>query len=334
VVEEEGMRGGSEGDIRSLYYWSRSALVMLIASGALWIVLGLWRLWDGFTWLERDADLGLTTATSDVVSGVVLLVVAAATFMLTRLVYLDIHQVFAQRRFQVPREKLLVYGILSIPFGFVVSGVLLLLVNWKLSFPQFLPSHAEAYPEAMPGFVQVPRAMLTAETPVEAYEGPAIPMDAPVELAPLGFDDIPVSEEEAQPAPAFFGEVPEPAGPYEPLPEVVPEPAPAPPPAPEPTPSAEPAPTPAPVPAVTEAFVEEVPEEEIPEVMAEVTPAAEPPTPSGFEEAPPVATVEAVVEEVPEEEGDFELIEEAPEAVEPRTIEEAHEELLGKLLGK
>ncbi len=331
MVEEDGMRGGSEGDIRSLYYWSWSARLMLIVSGVLWIALGLWRLRDGLTWLERDTDIGLTTSTSNIITGVVLLVVAAATFLLTRLVHLDIHQVFAQRRFKVPREKLLVYGILAIPFGFVVSGVMLLLVNWKLSFPQFLPSHPEAYPEAMPGFVQVPRAVLTAETPAEAYEQQVIPEGAPVELVPLGFDDIPVTEEEAQPALEFFGEAPVPAGPYEPLPQVVPEPSPA------------PAPPPSPVPAITEAYVEEISEEEIPEVMAEVaSPPAEPvqaayeELEAHVEEVPPQGAPLVVVEEVPEgEEGEFELLEGVPpEEAEPRTIEEAHEELLGKLLGK
>jgi hypothetical protein len=249
--------------------------------------------------------------------------------------------VFAQRRFQVPREKLLVYGILAIPFGLVVSGVLLLLVNWKLSFPQFLPSHAEAYPDAMPGFVQVPRAMLTAQGPVDAYEAPALPADAPVELAPLGFDTVPVSEEEAQPAPEFFGDAPVPAGPFEPLPAEVPEPAPGPAPAiaeayVEEVPG---------VPAV-EAVVEEVPDEDIPEVMAQVAPAEvspAQPAPAAYEEVeayveevPGEAAVEAVVEEVPEEgEEGFELVEVEPGEEEgPRTIEEAHEELLGKLLGK
>lgn len=330
MVEEEGMRGGSEGDIRSLYYWSKSALWMLVVSGTIWIFLGLWRLLDGFTWLERDTDLSLLTSTSNIVTGVALMVIAAATFLLTRLLYLDVHQVFLQRRFQVPREKLLVYGILAIPFGFVVSGVMLLLVNWKLSFPDFLPSHAEAYPEAMPGFVQVPRAMLMTEAPVETHEEHLIPSEAPLELAPLGFDDVPVSEEEARPAPEFFGEAPEPAGPYEPLPPMVPEPA------------AAPAPSPIPTPAITEAYVEELPEEEIPEVLAEIAAAPQTPSPAGYEEVEPIleevpvdAPVEAYVEDVPgEEEGEFELVEEVPAEVEPRTIEKAHEELLGKLLGK
>jgi hypothetical protein len=335
VVEEEGMHGGSEGDIRSLRYWSWMSLVTLAVSAVIWVALGVLSLSNGLFWMERDASVGITTSTSNIVTGIGYLVVAVATGLLWRLVYLDIYQVFAQRRFQVPREKLLVYGILALPFGFVISGVLLLLVNWKLSFPQFLPSHAEAYPDAMPGFVQVPRAMLTAEVPVEAYEPSDIPSDAPVELAPLGFDAVPVSDEEAQPAPEFFGETPVPAGPYEPLPAEVPEPAPG----------------PGPEAAITEAYVEEVPvdeipEDEIPEVMAEVAP-VEPayaePVPAAYEEVeafaeevPQEAVVEAYVEEVPEAEGgEFELVEVEPGDEEgPRTIEEAHEELLGKLLGK
>ena len=312
MEEADGMRGGSEGDIRSLFYWSRTAYIMLIVSTGLWAVLGGWRLWVGLTWIERDQLLGSTQATSDIVTGIALFVVAAATIFLARLVYLDFVQIFAERRYKVPREKLLVYGILALPFGFIVSGSLLLFVNVKLSHPDFLPSHAEAYPEAMPGFVQVPRALLTQEVPVGAYEEALLPEGTPIELAPLGFDDIPVSDEEAQPAPEFFGDAPEPAGPYEPLPQTVPEPA-------------------APPPALVEAYVEEVSEDEIPEVVATV---AQPPTApivADYEEA------EALVEELPtEDEGEFELVEEAPpeEAERPQSIEEAHEELLDKLLGK
>jgi hypothetical protein len=308
---------------------------MLIVSAGIWVALGAWRLYAGLTWLDRDRLTGSTQATADITTGIALFVVAAATIMIARLVYLDIVQVFAERRFQVPREKLLVYGILGLPFGFVVSGSLLLFVNIKLSHPDFLPSHAEAYPEAMPGFVHVPKAMLTTEVPVGGYEEPPLPEGAPMELAPLGFDDVPVTEEEALPAPEFFGEAPEPAGPYEPLPQVVPEPA-------------------APAPAIVEAMVEEVPMEEvpmeevpeegIPEVVAEVAaPTAAPPmadheeVEAYVEEVPSEAAVEAVVEEVPSgDEGDFELVEEVPadEVEGPQSIEEAHEELLGKLLGK
>lgn len=332
MEEPGGKRGGSEGDIRSLFYWSKVALYALVASAVLWVALGAWRIWEGLTWIDRAKLIGTTQSYSDITTGVVLLVVAVATGLLARLVYLDIYQVFRERRFQVPREKLLVYGILGLPFGFVIAGSLLLIINIKLSHPDFLPSHAEAYPEAMPGFVQVPRAMLTAEAPAEGYDAGVIPIDAPTELAPLGFDDVPVSDEEAQPAPEFFGEDqvegPVPA----PVPQVLTGPVPGPPPAPAPTPA----------PAMAEAYVEEIPEEEIPEVMAEIAPGE--PVPADYveveaivEEVPADAVVEAVVEDVPEgDEGDFEVMEaptgEEPEG--PRTIEEAHEDLLGKLLGK
>jgi hypothetical protein len=319
VEEEDGMHGGSESDIRSLFYWTRTAYRTLSVSGGLWVVWGGWKLIQGFTWIERDRLLGSTQATSDIVTGIALFVVAFATFLLARLLYLDVYQIFAQRRYQVPREKLLVYGILGLPFGFVISGLLLLVVNIKLSHPDFLPSHAEAYPDAMAGYVQVPKAMMATELPVSAYDGPVLPEDAPTDLAPLGFDDIPVSAEEAQPAPEFFGDSPAPAGPYTPLPEVVAEPA--------------------PVAAITEAYVEDVPEEEIAEVVAEVAP----PVAAQYEEveavvedAPVEAVVEAVVEDVSEEEGGIEMMEEAPsdEPEGPPTIEEAHEDLLDKLLGK
>jgi len=329
VEDQEGMRGGSEGDIRSLYFWTRSAYYMLIISGALWAAYGLSRLWRGMTWWERDALVGSTRATFDITSGIAMLLAAVVTIMLARWVKLDVLQVFEQRRFQVPREKLLVWAILGLPLGFVVSGVMLLLVNWKLSFPEFLPSHADAYPDAMPGFVQVPAAALATGEPSAVYEGPVVPEDAPRELAPLGFDLVPVTEEEAQPAPEFFGEAPVPAGPYEPLPPETP-----------------PTPTTPPV-APVMAQVEELPEEEIPEVVAEimeearVPPSASPaeePVPAVYEEmeeVPAPARVAAVVEEAPEEDAgaDFELIEEPPPE-EPRTIESAHEELLGKLLKK
>jgi hypothetical protein len=313
------MRGGTEGDIRTLHYWSRTAYLALIVSGFLWGFLGLWKIWQGLTWLDRDRLVGTTQATSDITTGVALLVAVVATVLLARWIKNDIVTIFEARRFQVPREKLLVYGILALPFGFVVAGVLLLLVNWKLSFPEFLPSHADAYPEAMPGFIQVPKAMMTTEVPSEAYEEDLLPEGTPMELAPLGFDSIPVTDEEAMPAPEFFGEAPEPAGPYSPLPPVEPEPA-------------------APPPVPMEAVIEEIPEEEIPQVVAEVAVTPTAPVVAEYEEigeAPVEAVVEAVVEEVPPE-GEFELVEEAPPEAEegPRTIEDAHEELLGKLLGK
>jgi len=310
---------------------------MLGISIAIWVALGVWRLLIGLTWIDRARLVGTTQAYSDITLSIIFFVVAVATAMLARLVYVDIVQVFAQRRFKVPREKLLVYGILALPFGFIVSGSLLLFVNIKLSHPDFLPSHAEAYPDAMPGFVQVPRAMLMAEAPMGGPEDMAIPGDAPAELAPLGFDDVPVSVEEAQPAAEFFSDDPGVEHTYQRVPEVVPQLASA------------PTPVPTPVPAITDAYVEEVPEEEIPEVVAEVVaevaPVTEAPVVAAYEEVgPPTeegpveAVVEAVVEDVTDDdESGFEMVEEEVPSEEPegpQTIEEAHEDLLDKLLGK
>jgi hypothetical protein len=89
--------------------------------------------------------------------------------------------------------------------------------------------------------------------------------------------------------------------------------------------------------------VEEIPEEDIPEVMAEVTPVTVAPMVAAYEvvdlpagEGPVEAVVEAVVEDVTDEEGDFEMVEAPPTdgRVGHRKIEEAHENLLDKLLGK
>jgi len=185
----------------------------------------------------------------------------------------------------------------------------------------------------MPGFVQVPAAVLAPGAPGGAREELVIPDGAPRELAPLGFEQVPVTEEEAQPALEFFGDAPVPAGPYEPLP---PE-----------APSTLGAPVAAPPGVPIEARIEELPEEEIPEVVGEVTVAAEAPPSAGpevapvpavyeeLEEVPAPAVVEAVEEEGPQQDSgeDFELVEEPPEEG-PRTIESAHEELLGKLLRK
>jgi hypothetical protein len=334
VDDETAPRGGSEGDIRSLYYWSRTAFVILVIAGAMWVLLAAYRIYRGLTWYGRDWLSGSTAATSDMLAGVAFIGAGMVCFLLARWTRNDIVSVFSVRRYQVPREKLLVYTILALPFGFVVPGLLLALVNVKLSYPEFLPSSAEAYPEAMPGYVMVPEGALRQEVPVEVPEEQLVPGAAPRELAPLGFDEMPVTEEEAQPAPEFFGEVPAPP------PTATPAPAPV---------GAGPTP-----PAIVEAVVEEVtgegipeegiPEEEIPEVVGEVTVAS-------YEEVTAPVAVEAVVEEVPAEgavaavveevppgdEEDFELVEiEEPGEPEegPRTIEEAHDQLLGKLLGK
>lgn len=320
--EEPEVKGGSEGDIRSLYYWSRTAFMILIIAGAIWVALAAYRFYLGATWYGRDWSSGSTSATTQILVGVAFIAAALVCFFLARRTNNEIVTVFSARRFQVPREKLLVYSILALPFGFIVPGLLLAFVNVKLSVPEFLPSHAEAYPEAMPGYVVVPKGDMPSEEPEESL----IPEDAPRDLPPLGFESMDVSEEEAQPAPEFFGDLP--AFPSSALPAAAPQEAVA------------PAPPPTAPPMV--AVVEDIPDEEIPEVVAEIVPV---PEPAAYEEVPPEeaveAVVEAVVEEVPEEgeaEGDFELIVE--EGVEgddeeaPKTIEEAHDQLLGKLLGK
>lgn len=320
--EEPEVKGGSEGDIRSLYYWSRTAFMILIIAGAIWVALAAYRFYLGATWYGRDWSSGSTSATTQVLVGVAFIAAALVCFFLARRTNNEIVTVFSARRFQVPREKLLVYSILALPFGFIVPGLLLAFVNVKLSVPEFLPSHAEAYPEAMPGYVVVPKGDMPSEEPEESL----IPEDAPKDLPPLGFEAMDVSEEEAQPAPEFFGDMP--AFPSSALPAAAPQEAVA------------PAPPPTAPPMV--AVVEDIPDEEIPEVVAEIVPT---PQPAVYEEVPQEevveAVVEAVVEEVPAEgetEGDFELIvEEDVEGEDeeaPKTIEEAHDQLLGKLLGK
>ncbi len=320
--EEPEVKGGSEGDIRSLYYWSRTAFMILIIAGAIWVALAAYRFYLGATWWGRDWSSGSTSATTQVLVGVAFIAAALVCFFLARRTNNEIVTVFSARRFQVPREKLLVYSILALPFGFIVPGLLLAFVNVKLSVPEFLPSHAEAYPEAMPGYVVVPKGDMPSEEPEESL----IPEDAPKDLPPLGFESMDVSEEEAQPAPEFFGDMP--AFPSSALPAAPPQEAVA------------PAPPPTAPPMV--AVVEDIPDEDIPEVVAEIAPT---PQPAAYEEVPQEevveAVVEAVVEEVPAEgetEGDFELIvEEDVEGEDeeaPKTIEEAHDQLLGKLLGK
>ncbi len=324
--EEPEVKGGSEGDIRSLYYWSRTAFMILIIAGAIWVALAAYRFYLGAIWYGRDWSSGSTSATTQILVGVAFIAAALVCFFLARRTNNEIVTVFSARRFQVPREKLLVYSILALPFGFIVPGLLLAFVNVKLSVPEFLPSHAEAYPEAMPGYVVVPKGDMTKEMPLEEPEEDLIPEDAPKDLPPLGFESMDVSEEEAQPAPEFFGDLP--AFPSSALPAAAPQEA------------AAPVPPPTAPPMV--AVVEDIPDEDIPEVVAEIVPV---PQPTAYEEVPPEeaveAVVEAVVEEVPEEgeaEGDFELIMEGDAEGEdeeaPKTIEEAHDQLLGKLLGK
>ncbi len=339
VEEEDEVRGGAEDDIRSLFYWSRSAFYVLVAAAGLWVALGLYNLFSGLIWVERDAQTGSTAASSDIAWGIAYLAAAVLTFLLARWMRDDIVTVFGSRRFQVPRERLLVYSILALPFGFVIGGVLLVLVNVKLSHPEFMPSHAEAYPEGMPGWVlAVPTGKEEADEAVVELEGLAEEEVAPDEdaLMEAPETDLPPLAFEPQPSP----------------PPVFPAAALAPAPAPEPAPGNA---VPQPIAAVHEdvpvAAVVQPVEEEIPEVMAV---AAEPlpgtPQPPGA--APPTpAVVEAVVEEVPPEDGgDFILepiaegteeftaiVEEVPpeeDEEKPRDTKEAHEELMSKLLGR
>ncbi len=324
--EEPEVKGGNEGDIRSLYYWSRTAFLILIIAGAVWIALAAYRFYLGATWFGRDWTSGSTSATTQILVGVVFIAAALVCFFLARRTNNEIVMVFLARRFQVPREKLLVYSILALPFGFIVPGLLLAFVNVKLSVPEFLPSHAEAYPEAMPGYTLVPTADMAREMPLDGSEEDLIPIDAPLDLPPLGFESMPISEEEAQPAPEFFGDMA--AFPSSALPAS--------------SPQETSAPASLPMVSPMEAVIEEVPDEDIPEVVAEITAEIAPgPQPVAYEGSPQEAVVEAVVEEVPQEaedEGDFELmLEEDVEGEEeeaPKTIEEAHDQLLGKLLGK
>jgi hypothetical protein len=258
--------------------------------------------------MDLASSSGSTQSESDIILGISYCAAAVIAFFLARWIRDDIVNIFSTRRFVVPREKLIVYSMLALPFGFIIPGVLLILVNFKLSHPEFMPSHAEAYPESMPGFVMLPVATQEGEAP--GGEDIDVPGEVPSELAPLGFETVPVSSEEAQPAPEFMEEL---------GPEDYPPPAVA-------APQAPPA-----------AIIEEIPDEEIPEVVAQI---AAPP-----QVAPPVAqpaVVEALVEEIPadEGEGDFELmIEEVPPGSEddeekPKDTKEAHDQLMAKLLGK
>jgi hypothetical protein len=329
-VDEEGRPGGAETDIRSLFTWSRWAFSILVVAGILWICLGAFRIYEGLKWIELDTVTGSTQSDSDLAWGVSFMVAASVAFILARWVQQDIVTIFGTRRFQVPREKLLIYSMLALPFGFVVPGMLLIFVNVKLSYPEFLPSHAEAYPEAMPGFMMTPTEGLEGdveEGAEEDLEEDLVPEDAPEELAPLEFESMPVP----QPIPAALptGEAP-----------------------PEQVAAAAPAAAAPPMAYYEEITDEEIPEEAIPEVVPQVV--APPPMVAIVEEvveeepgaptedlpeAVPIAVdeaeVTAIVEDVPPE-GEFELIEGEPpeEGEEPKTIEGAHEELLGKLLGK
>ena len=301
VDEDEEGRGGTESDVRTLHYWSRVAFLLLLCGGIVWAALGVLRLHRGFTWYELDDITGSTAAVDDLSWGVACLVLAALSFMTAGRLQLDIVSVFGQRRFQVPRERLLVYGMLGFPFGLVGAGVLLVLVNVKLSHPGFLPSHAEAYPEAMPGYVLAK---------AEAEEPPLVPRAA-AELPPLEMAQPPPSEmvvvpvgpsqRGAEPAPPIAAPAAAGAAPVVAVYEELPAPAAAAPPPVEAAPVAavyEEMPAPA-VAAVGEAPVAAAYEE----VVAESAPQPAPPPPS-----------EAVAA--------------------PKDIKSAHEELMRKLLKK
>ncbi len=188
VVDEDAggeVRGGTESDIRTLHYWSSRAFLFLVAGGIVWAALGVLRLHRGLVWYELDDVTGSTASVTDLSWGVACLVLAALSFLTAGRLQLDIVSVFGERRFQVPRERLAVYGMLGFPFGLVGAGVLLVLVNVKLSHPEFLPSHAEAYPEAMPGYVL---------TKVGEEEPPPLVPRSAAELPPLGMAQPPPSE--------------------------------------------------------------------------------------------------------------------------------------------
>ncbi len=294
--------GGTEGDIHSLYHWSWMAFLVFLVAAITWGFLGIFfYIYPGLTWYDWDMASGSTKAVSDLSWGVIFLALAIVAVFVARYLWNDIVVVFKARRFQVPREKLVVYSMFGFPLTLGVAGVLLVLVNIKLSNPGFLPSHAEAYPEERPWPVGAapPPVEIEAPVPVEEPEMEALPTPAPAP-APTPMEPAPA----AAPVPAIVEEVPT-------APEVAP----------------------------VEAFYEEVPPPGVPAapeapmmaIVEEVPP----------EEAPP-AIVEAIVEEVPvEAEGEFELVEELEEFEEvteerevPKDIHEAHEELLGKLLGK
>jgi len=302
--EEGGPRGGSVGDIQALHYWSRVSFYLLILGGVAWVALGVYDLYRGLSWYQRDELTGSTSAVSDLSWGIACMALAVLSFFIAGRLRLDIISVFRQMRFQVPREKLAVYGLLGFPLGLVLAGVLLVLVNFKLSHPEFLPSHAEAYPEVFYAVQPPPAPVTIAEAPASRAPATAAQMTEPlVEVGP--------------PPTLVYAPVPQPAAPG-PIPaiyeEVIVEAAPAPPVLPQqlageappmvaayeevPAPGTAP-PTEGPAPVI--AVVEEAPAQ-----------------PEGFEEVAPAATVQ----ELPEE------------TTAPKDIKTAHEELMRKLLGK
>jgi hypothetical protein len=302
--EEGGPRGGSVGDMRTLHYWSRVSFYFLIGGGIAWAVLGLLRLYRGLSWYQLDELTGSTRAVSDLSWGIACMALAVLSFFIAGRLQLDVVSVFRQMRFQVPREKLAVYGLLGFPLGLVVSGVLLVLVNFKLSHPEFLPSHAEAYPEVFYAAQPPPAPEAAAEAQASGAPATAAPATEP--LVEVGPPPTLVYASPSQPAaPAPIAAI------YE---DVTVEAAPAPTALPQPAPGEAP-----PVAAVYEEvhapFAALPTERPAPAVaIAEGAPVQ----PGGFEEVAPAATVQ----ELPEE------------TTAPKDIKTAHEELMRKLLGK
>ena len=182
--EVGGTRGGSVGDMRTLHYWSRVSFYFLVGGGVAWVALGVLRLHRGLSWYQLDELTGSTRAVSDLSWGVACIALAVLSFFIAGRLQQDVVSVFRQMRFQVPREKLAVYGLLGFPLGLVVSGVLLVLVNFKLSHPEFLPSHAEAYPEVFYA-AQPPPSREEAGGPAAAAPAVAAPATEPlVEVGP------------------------------------------------------------------------------------------------------------------------------------------------------
>jgi uncharacterized membrane protein YidH (DUF202 family) len=297
--EEDGPRGGSVGDMRTLHYWSRVSFYFLIGGGVGWVALGVLRLYRGLSWYQLDELTGSTRAVSDLSWGIACMVLAVLSFFIAGRLQLDVVSVFRQMRFQVPREKLAVYGLLGFPLGLVVSGVLLVLVNFKLSHPEFLPSHAEAYPEVFYAAQPPPAPEAVAEVPAAAAPAtePLVEVGPPPTLA------YAPSQQPAAPAPipAIYGEV---------IVEAVPAPA------------ALPQPSPGEAPPMAAAYEEvptpgAAPPAEAPAPVIAVV-AEAPAQPGGYEEVTPAATVQ----ELPEE------------TTAPKDIKTAHEELMRKLLGK
>jgi len=302
--EVGGTRGGSVGDMRTLHYWSRVSFYFLVGGGVAWVALGVLRLHRGLSWYQLDELTGSTRAVSDLSWGIACIALAVLAFFIAGRLQLDVVSVFRQMRFQVPREKLAVYGLLGFPLGLVVSGVLLVLVNFKLSHPEFLPSHAEAYPEVFYAAQPPPTPEAVAGEGAMVAPAAAAPGTEPlVEVGPPPTLVYAPSPQPSDPAaiPAIYEEV-----------------------------GLEAAPAPATLP---QAAPGEAPS--LAAVYEEIPAAAGGPVTS--EPAPVVA----VVEDVPVQLGTFEEV--APptpaqgqpeEAAAPKDIKSAHEELMRKLLGK